>query len=103
MAGAARMMVGRTVPKKRSLAQLNFAVSRRRHSRGVKKNRGGMAPQLFVQPPLARMRREKHLFVQKVFITGAAGFIGSTLADVLLAQGNEVTGWDNFSTGQESF
>jgi UDP-glucose 4-epimerase len=41
--------------------------------------------------------------VDKVFITGAAGFIGSSLADVLLAQGREVVGWDNFSTGQERF
>jgi UDP-glucose 4-epimerase len=39
----------------------------------------------------------------KVFITGAAGFIGSTLADVLLAQGKQVVGWDNFSTGQDKF
>jgi UDP-glucose 4-epimerase len=41
--------------------------------------------------------------VEKIFITGAAGFIGSTLADVLLAQGKQVVGWDNFSTGQEKF
>jgi UDP-glucose 4-epimerase len=37
------------------------------------------------------------------FITGAAGFIGSNLADRLLADGCTVTGWDNFSTGQERF
>ena len=41
--------------------------------------------------------------MQNVFITGAAGFIGSSLADALLAQGKSVTGWDNFSTGQEKF
>jgi UDP-glucose 4-epimerase len=41
--------------------------------------------------------------LQKVFITGAAGFIGSSLADLLLAQGRDVVGWDNFSTGQEKF
>ena len=41
--------------------------------------------------------------VDKVFITGAAGFIGSSLVDVLLAQGREVVGWDNFSTGQDKF
>jgi UDP-glucose 4-epimerase len=41
--------------------------------------------------------------LEKIFITGAAGFIGSTVADVLLAQGKEVVGWDNFSTGQEPF
>src|SRR6267154_3238403 len=41
--------------------------------------------------------------MQKVFVTGAAGFIGSTLIDRLLADGVAVTGWDNFSTGQERF
>ncbi|HMJ90279.1 MAG TPA: NAD-dependent epimerase/dehydratase family protein [Candidatus Acidoferrum sp.] len=41
--------------------------------------------------------------MEKIFITGVAGFIGSTLADVLLAQGKHVVGWDNFSTGQERF
>ena len=38
-----------------------------------------------------------------VFITGVAGFIGSTLADRLLADGKTVVGWDNFSTGQRRF
>jgi UDP-glucose 4-epimerase len=41
--------------------------------------------------------------VERIFITGVAGFIGSSLADVLLAQGKQVMGWDNFSTGQEKF
>ena len=39
----------------------------------------------------------------KVFVTGAAGFIGSTLTDRLLAEGHEVVGYDNFSTGQRAF
>ncbi len=39
----------------------------------------------------------------RYFITGAAGFIGSSLADRLLAEGHEVVGWDDFSTGQEPF
>jgi len=38
-----------------------------------------------------------------VLITGAAGFIGSTLTDRLLADGHSVTGVDNLSTGQEEF
>jgi len=38
-----------------------------------------------------------------VFVTGAAGFIGSTLVDRLLLDGKQVVGWDNFSTGQRRF
>jgi UDP-glucose 4-epimerase len=41
--------------------------------------------------------------VDTIFITGAAGFIGSSLADRLLADGKSVVGWDNLSTGQEKF
>lgn len=41
--------------------------------------------------------------MNKIFITGVAGFIGSNLADRLLAEGKTVVGWDNFSTGQEKF
>jgi UDP-glucose 4-epimerase len=41
--------------------------------------------------------------MQKVFVTGAAGFIGSNLVDRLLAVGKEVVGWDNLSTGQPAF
>src|ERR1700733_2897731 len=37
------------------------------------------------------------------FITGAAGFIGSNLTDRLLANGDVVVGYDNFSTGQGDF
>lgn len=39
----------------------------------------------------------------RAFITGAAGFIGSNLADRLLADGQEVVGFDNLSTGQRRF
>lgn len=41
--------------------------------------------------------------MQTVFVTGAAGFIGSSVVDRLLADGRSVVGWDNFSTGQERF
>jgi UDP-glucose 4-epimerase len=39
----------------------------------------------------------------RAFITGAAGFIGSTLADRLLGDGHTVVGYDNMSSGQERF
>jgi UDP-glucose 4-epimerase len=41
--------------------------------------------------------------MKKAFVTGAAGFIGSNIVDRLLADGVEVVGWDNMSTGQERF
>jgi UDP-glucose 4-epimerase len=39
----------------------------------------------------------------KCLVTGAGGFIGSNLVDTLLAEGHEVTGVDNFSTGLRHF
>lgn len=39
----------------------------------------------------------------RYFITGGAGYIGSTLADRLLADGHSVVAYDNFSTGQVKF
>ena len=38
-----------------------------------------------------------------IFVTGAAGFIGSSLVDRLLGEGHQVVGYDNFSTGQRCF
>ncbi|NIW44011.1 MAG: NAD-dependent epimerase/dehydratase family protein, partial [Gammaproteobacteria bacterium] len=35
----------------------------------------------------------------RVLITGAAGFLGSHLCDLLLADGHQVVGMDNFITG----
>lgn len=51
-------------------------------------------------PPSAEIPRTE---MNRIFVTGAAGFIGSTLVDRLLAEGKVVVGWDNFSTGQEPF
>jgi UDP-glucose 4-epimerase len=41
--------------------------------------------------------------MRRAFVTGAAGFIGSSLCDRLLRENWEVVGWDNFSTGQVEF
>ena len=41
--------------------------------------------------------------MRTIFLTGAAGFIGSNVADELLARGFQVIGWDNFSTGKHEF
>jgi UDP-glucose 4-epimerase len=41
--------------------------------------------------------------MQKALITGGAGFIGSTLADLLSADGVQVVIYDNLSTGREEF
>jgi UDP-glucose 4-epimerase len=39
----------------------------------------------------------------RIFVTGAAGFIGSNMVDRLLAAGHKVVGYDNFSSGQPQF
>ena len=39
----------------------------------------------------------------RCFVTGGAGFVGSSLVDRLLDDGHSVVAWDNFSTGQERF
>ncbi|HSV18768.1 MAG TPA: NAD-dependent epimerase/dehydratase family protein [Casimicrobiaceae bacterium] len=41
--------------------------------------------------------------MKRVVVTGCAGFIGSTMVDRLLANGHEVVGIDNFSSGQPPF
>lgn len=39
----------------------------------------------------------------RYFVTGCAGFIGSSMTDRLLKDGHEVIGFDNFSTGLKEF
>src|SRR5437660_10686456 len=39
----------------------------------------------------------------RAFVTGGAGFIGSSLVDRLLAHGDQVVAYDNFSTGRREF
>jgi UDP-glucuronate decarboxylase len=41
-------------------------------------------------------------FMQRILITGGAGFLGSHLADRLMADGNEVIVLDNFFTGRKN-
>lgn len=52
-----------------------------------------------MQPMLRNKREWRDLTTQRVLITGAAGFLGSHLADLLLSQGHTVVGIDNLCTG----
>lgn len=54
------------------------------------------SPSTFQSPPAEAVP-------DRVLITGAAGFIGSNVADRLLAEGHEVVGYDNLSTGRGEF
>ena len=41
--------------------------------------------------------------IQRVLVTGGAGFIGSNVVDALLAAGRDVSIYDNFRTGRREF
>jgi len=46
---------------------------------------------------------EARSWKSRIFVTGGAGFIGSTAVDRLLALGCDVVAYDNFSTGRRMF
>jgi len=50
-------------------------------------------------PGVGWMRERKGMSEQTILVTGAAGFLGSHLTDVLLAGGHSVIGVDNLCTG----
>lgn len=50
-----------------------------------------------VYPPTAKLNVGDK---KRILVTGGAGFVGSNLVDVLMAQGHEVTVIDNFFTGR---
>src|SRR5262252_2205705 len=50
--------------------------------------------------PFKRRRSRTFLLYMHHFVTGVAGFIGSQLADVLLASGERVSGVDDYSLGR---
>src|SRR5262249_7857373 len=64
--------------------------------RGADLRRGQAATQV-------HRRSHDRGIVTRYFVTGAAGFIGSSLCDRLLQGAHHVVGYDNFSTGQERF
>lgn len=52
--------------------------------------------------PNMRARQELAAFPRTWLVTGAAGFIGSSLVEALLQLGHRVVGLDNFATGHQA-
>ena len=46
--------------------------------------------------------RQVDMMNRRVLVTGAAGFLGSHLCDVLIARGYDVVGVDNYFTGSRT-
>src|SRR5687767_655369 len=61
--------------------------------------RGGGRPKRFWRAPAARAPRPDVSRIMRALLTGGAGFVGSHLADALLAAGHEVSVIDDLSTG----
>src|SRR5215211_2319092 len=59
-------------------------------------------PEISQSPQYRRLRDELIAEPKKWLVTGAAGFIGSNLAEELLSLGQTVVGLDNYSTGYEA-
>ena len=89
--------------ERRAIDQLVAAAGRRgigvvgaRGARAV----GRLSP---LRHPVPGDRQKDRMIANRVFITGGAGFIGSSAADHFLASGAEVVVYDNFSTGRRDF
>ena len=89
--------------QRRTIDQLVAAAGRRRiggvGARGASAV-GRLPP---VRHPVPGHRQKDRMIANRVFITGGAGFIGSSAADHFLASGAEVVVYDNFSTGRRDF
>ena len=69
-------------------------------ARAVAAGNSTTSEHVFQGLPMKRQRPQSGAVAMRVLITGGAGFIGSHLADRLLARGDEVLVIDNFATGR---